>query len=183
MAAAAPTPLLRLTFVCYGNICRSPVGEAVLAAKVRAAALQHLVHVNSCGTYGHDGWPADARSVATASARGYTEISRHRGRCLDARDYDESDLLLALDTDHVEHMLRHAPPAGRRKVRLLMDAVRGGARGVGVPDPYYGSAEDFEAVHAMIETATDALLAVVQAAVEADDPRAALLAALPAPHA
>jgi protein-tyrosine phosphatase len=198
-AMSSPSPvLLRLNMVCTGNICRSPLADAIMAAKVQRAGLGDAVQVTSSGTHAHSGWRADPRSCKVGEARGYN-LDSQVARDLTGADFEECTLLLALDDSHRRYMLRAArTPAQKEKVRLLMEfagysragavGAKGGAGAsaavaqdaeLDVPDPYYGELEDFELVARMVERATDGLLEAVQHALSAPDPAAALLRAVP----
>ncbi len=171
--AALPAPRsaghYRIALVCLGNICRSPMAEAVLSAAVAEAGLTDRVHVTSAGTGDwHVGKPMDARAAATLTAAGY-DASRHRAQQFDAGWLDDHDLVLAMDAANladiesgaesgVEGVGGSAPPA-----RVLMfrdfDPVDPGGE---VPDPYYGGAAGFEEVLAMVERTSAAIVAELQ---------------------
>lgn len=174
---------MRISFVCTGNICRSPTAHWVMVHKLRDAGLEGAVEVVSAGTHAHVGWPADGRSERVAAARGYTDIARHRAAQLVPADYNACDLLLAMDAGHLAHMRRQAP-AHARKLRLLCDYAPHPHAGAEVEDPYYDGSEAFAVVADQVEAACDGLVATIVAALEADDPAAALLSPVaPAPGA
>lgn len=145
----------KVLFVCTGNICRSPSAEGVLRAKAEMRGIE--IFVDSAGTHGyHVGEPPDPRSIKAAAARGY-DISNLRARKLHREDFEKFDLLIALDEGHFKEMQRSCPPELRHKLRRMMNfAPQLGMREV--PDPYYGSARDFELVLNLLDTATDGLL-------------------------
>jgi protein-tyrosine phosphatase len=150
------TAPVRVLMVCLGNICRSPTAHIVFARRVAEAGLQDQVLVDSAGTGDwHIGHPPDARSCAAAAARGY-DMSALRARQVQARDFHEFDLVLAMDENNLRDLQRLAPPQHRHKLRLFMDFADMDERSV--PDPYYGEAEDFQRVLDLVETAADALL-------------------------
>ncbi|MFP5441614.1 MAG: low molecular weight protein-tyrosine-phosphatase [Gammaproteobacteria bacterium] len=144
-------------FVCLGNICRSPTAEGVFRARVAAAGLADRIRIDSAGTAGwHAGKPPDARSIRYAAQRGI-DISALRARQVAPADFLQFDVVLAMDNDNREALLRMAPPAQRHKVALFLDhAPAAGVREV--PDPYYGGAEDFARVLDLVEQAADGLL-------------------------
>lgn len=165
-ASGSPAaPVLSINFVCTGNICRSPSAEVIARVKLAAAGLGELVLVRSCGTAGyHVGEGADSRSVAHAARRGY-DLSSHRASTLIKEHFADYDLLLGLDGGHVRAMLRDAPPAHRRKVKLLGDyATSARFRGTDCPDPYYDGPPAFELVLDHLEDAVDGLVATIAAA-------------------
>lgn len=153
----APVSIL---LVCTGNICRSPTAEAVLRAKADAAGLSDRVAVASCGTHDyHVGDPPDPRAQEHARRRGY-DLSALQASCLSPADFEQHDLVLALDRGHERILKRRAGPhAG--KVRLLMSYASELAVDE-VPDPYYGGPADFERALDLIERACDGLLAALE---------------------
>jgi protein-tyrosine phosphatase len=146
-------------FVCTGNICRSPTAEAVMRALVVKQGLDHLFHIDSAGTHGyHVGDGPDRRSVAAAASRGIS-MKGLVARPVEISDFDQFDLILAMDNGHLRHLRKMQPPGSRAKVALFMDFDRDGRSGRDVPDPYYGAGRGFEDVFDMIEVACGGLLA------------------------
>jgi protein-tyrosine phosphatase len=135
-----------VSFVCMGNICRSPTAEAVMRHLVREAGLAGKISVDSAGTGAwHVGEERDRRSRAVASRRGMpiTGLARQFSRA----DFERFDLVLALDEDNQRDLRRLAPnDEARAKIRLLRSFEPGAAPGSEVPDPYYGGPEGFERV-------------------------------------
>ena len=148
-------------FVCTGNICRSPTAEAVFRACVEKAGLANAITVDSAGTHGyHVGDAPDPRAIEHGRRRGY-DLSRLRARRIDGGDFENFDLLIACDRGHHKILKRLAPPdAGDRVVMFLDYAPELGLSDV--PDPYYGSARDFEHVLDLVERAADGLLTAVK---------------------
>ena len=164
----------RLLFVCLGNICRSPTAEGVMRALVEQAGLQDSIELDSAGTGAwHVGNPPDARAVAAASERGF-EL-HGRARQIKREDFDDFDLMVAMDSENLRELRRLAPGRDEReKVRLLREFDP--ASGVGseappsrpiasrvageldVPDPYYGAAGGFEEVLDLVHAACVGLL-------------------------
>jgi protein-tyrosine phosphatase len=139
----------RVLFVCTGNICRSPTAEGVMRSL--AARMQVPLHVESAGTHDyHVGNPPDRRALHHAQQRGY-DLSAQRARQVRRRDFDEFDLIVAMDRGHLQILQAHCPPQHQGKLRMLVD-------GHDVPDPYYGGAEGFEQVLDMVEAACLGLL-------------------------
>jgi len=153
--------MLKLLFVCTGNICRSPTVEGVFAAQVKRAGLADRVGVDSAGTHGyHIGDPPDRRSQAAAKRRGY-DLSPLRARKLVADDFAAFDYLLAMDREHLDIMRRMAGKS-LGKVALFLDFAEGLA-GAEVPDPYYGDTKGFDHVLDLIEAGSRGLLGHIRA--------------------
>ena len=138
--------MVRLCFVCLGNICRSPTAEAVMLDLVNKAALGAAIEVDSAGTAGyHAGDRPDTRAAATARRRGI-EL-RGRARQFQAKDYDRFDYVLAMDQSNFDDLMELAGSAGaRNKLHLLRSFDAKSPRGASVPDPYYGGDDGFEQV-------------------------------------
>lgn len=149
--------MYKLLFVCTGNICRSPTSEGVLRHKLGAAGLAEAVQVDSAGTHGyHIGEPPDRRSVHTARKRGY-DISTLRARKFSHADFNDFDLILALDSGHLRLLTEQAPPAHHARVALFLEYANHPSY-TEVPDPYYGDQSGFEHVLDLSERACDSLI-------------------------
>lgn len=130
----------RILFVCLGNICRSPLVEAV--ARKRFADIGWDIQVASCGTGGwHAGASADSRMRVAASAAGYA-LDAHRARQLCAADFAHYDLLLAMDLDNLREMRWIAGAQADERTALFLEWA-GVASPREFPDPYYGERADF----------------------------------------
>lgn len=162
---AAASPRLRVLMVCMGNICRSPLAEAVLRTKLAQAGLADLVLVDSAGTSEHHrGEAPDPRGVRCAEARGYS-LKGLRSRPVVAADFDQFDLLLAMDRSNLEGLQRRSPEHAQAKLALLLPYA-GKAGPEEVPDPYYGAVAGFEHVIDLLEPACDALVRDLRARVQ-----------------
>ncbi len=143
---------MKVLFVCLGNICRSPMAEGVFRAEIEKRGLGEQVEIDSAGTSDwHVGEPPDPRAVKAAAARGY-DIGHLRGRQVSANDFAHYDLVLAMDHENLDHLLRMAGPDQVHKVRLFMDFAPS-APEEEVPDPYYGGEEGFAYVLSLLEEA------------------------------
>jgi protein-tyrosine phosphatase len=143
---------VKVLFVCTGNICRSPTAEGVLREMARKRGVE--LHVESRGTHDyHVGDPPDERAQEHAKRRGY-DLSAQRARHLAKQDFDEFDLILAMDHGHLRILQRLCPPQHSGKVRLFIQKSE-------VPDPYYGGPEGFEQVLDLVEAACRDLLAEI----------------------
>jgi protein-tyrosine phosphatase len=149
--------MIKVLFVCTGNICRSPSAEGVFRALISAEGLDGQVGTDSAGTHGyHVGEPPDPRSVATAAKRGIA-MSDLRARKVSAADFGAFDLVLAMDRSHHDILARLCPKGREDRLKLFMSfASRHG--GLDVPDPYYGGADGFERVLDMIEDGAKGIL-------------------------
>ena len=135
----------KLLFVCMGNICRSPAGEAVMRHLIEAGELADQIECDSAGTIAfHTGNPPDQRMHAAAKNRGINTGGQARQICDD--DYYLFDLILTMDDENLEN-IRSMAPAGDypAEVRPFCHFVTG-FTATEVPDPYYGGAQGFETV-------------------------------------
>ena len=156
----SPAKPLRLLFVCLGNICRSPTAEGVMRSLVQRSGLDGSVHVESAGTGSwHVGSPPDPRAAQVGHEHG-TPLEG-RARQVRAEDFEDFDLLIAMDSANASALRRLAPGGRERaKVRLLREFDRASAA-VGeldVPDPYYGASGGFHEVFGLIQAACEGLL-------------------------
>lgn len=141
--------------MCLGNICRSPTAQVVLEQRLAEAGLDDHVVVRSAGTGDwHVDNPMDRRAAATLSAAGY-DPSRHRAQQYDDSWADQEDLVLAMDEDNLADLGGRSPRVGLFRD---FDPVDPGAE---VPDPYYGGADGFAEVLAIVERTSDALVAEI----------------------
>jgi protein-tyrosine phosphatase len=133
---------IRITTVCLGNICRSPIAAAVLAADLSDLG----VEVDSVGTGGwHVGQGADPRAMDALARAGYD--LEHSARQADPEVLAASDLVLAMDAANLRDLQRMGVDA------VLLRSFDPQADGQEVPDPYYGTAADFDEVVAMVQRA------------------------------
>jgi protein-tyrosine phosphatase len=157
-------PSHRLLFVCLGNICRSPTGEAVMRQVVAAEGLAERFTIDSAGTGGwHVGESPDPRSVAAGRSRGI-EIGGS-ARQVTGDDFYEFDLLLAADRHNYRDLAEIAPTDElEAKVRMLraFDPLTT-ADDLDVPDPYYGGPNGFDEVIDLVEAACRGLLTEILA--------------------
>ncbi len=144
----------RILFVCLGNICRSPLAEAVFAELAAQAGAEDF-RIDSAGTSGwHEGAAADARTRAVAAAAGIAVDSRSRP--VRDEDFELFDLLIAMDGENLRELRARCPAHFRGKLRLMREWDPAGPGDV--PDPYYGGASGFEDNLAMLQRCCRALL-------------------------
>ncbi len=153
--------IVRVLFVCMGNICRSPTAEAVFRARVEEAGLVQHILIDSAGTHDyHIGDPPDARAQRAAQQRGY-DMSALRGRQVGLLDFTRFNYVLAMDRANLAILHRLCPQPQRERLGLFLEyASRHDEREV--PDPYYGGADGFERVLDMVEDAAEGLLGHIQ---------------------
>jgi protein-tyrosine phosphatase len=160
---------LRVTTVCWGNICRSPMAEFVLREAFADAGLGDEVVVDSAGTSTEElGRPMDQRTVAALVRHGIPDrgFGQHRARQFTAASFANTDLVLAADHVHDRILRERAPSeADRDKVALLRSfdpaAVASGT--LGMDDPWYGDDSDFDTTFTEIESAAPGIVAHVRA--------------------
>jgi protein-tyrosine phosphatase len=148
----ASPQLFRILFVCSGNICRSPLAEALFKHMAEGAGLGSRFEVDSAGTHGfHQGDRADPRTRRVAKRHGVdvTSIARE----VEDADFDRFDLIVAMDRGHKRELVERAGNATRAKKIRLMREFDPGADGLDVPDPYYDADGAFEKVYAILEAA------------------------------
>ncbi|MFT3789683.1 MAG: low molecular weight protein-tyrosine-phosphatase [Rudaea sp.] len=139
-----------------GNICRSPVVEAVARSRFARAGLD--IEVDSAGTEDyHVGEPPDRRSLASALARGY-DASAHRARQVEADDFARFDKLLVMDRMNLRALTSMAPGENRDRIAMFLPWA-GLEEPHDLPDPYYGHTQDFDNVVTFGERGVDGLIA------------------------
>lgn len=149
----------RIALVCLGNICRSPVADVVVNARIDDAGLAGWVTVDSSGTGGwHVGNPMDRRSAATLTAAGY-DPTQHRARQFTVRHVADHDLVLAMDHANLADLRALGVEPGRLRLFRDFDPDPGDGE---VPDPYYGGEGGFGDVLAMVERTAIGLVAELQ---------------------
>jgi protein-tyrosine phosphatase len=153
---------IRVLFVCLGNICRSPLAEAVFRHQVEERGWAERFEIDSAGTSGwHRGSPPDARSAAEARRRGITLAGGSRK--VVATDLRRFHYVIAMDAEnHAALADLQASAGGTAQVRRLRE-FEPAAASLDVPDPYYGGPRGFEDVHDIVERGCAGLLAHIAA--------------------
>jgi protein-tyrosine phosphatase len=151
---------MKILMVCLGNICRSPIADGLLRKKI---ALQNLnIKVDSAGTSGiHEGEAPDIRMQKVAEDLG-TPISDLKSRKFTVHDFDEFDLILAMDKSNYFNIRQMARTnADKEKVQLILEYTNNQILKE-VPDPYYGGEQGFIDVYNILDEATDILLSKIK---------------------
>lgn len=151
--------MIRIVFVCLGNICRSPLAEGVFQKHVQQLGLTAHFQLDSAGTASyHIGSLADKRSIQVARNHGINLT--HRARAFVADDFTRFDYIVAMDKQNKADILRLQPKEGGAKVVLMrdFDPEQPGAE---VPDPYYGELKDFEEVYQLLERSCTVFLSTL----------------------
>lgn len=148
-------------FVCLGNICRSPVAEAVFRQTVEAAGLADRFDIDSAGTTAyHAGDSPDERSAATAARRGLT--LDHAARQVTEADLERFDFVIAMDRSNLGKLEAIAERVSGSVSLHLLRSFDESASEDEVPDPYFGGPGGFDDVHDMIERACEGLLSHIR---------------------
>ena len=159
----------RVCLVCLGNICRSPMAEAVLRAELAAAGLDRAVVVDSAGTGDwHVGGPMDPGARSALARRGY-DGSAHRARQFQASWLARCDLILAMDARNLADLRRMARVRGtdiqdagiQDSGRIRLFGEVGGLTGSGdgdIPDPWGGDADEFGHVLDLLSAAAPVIV-------------------------
>lgn len=158
--------MLKVLFVCLGNICRSPTAHGVFQGKLKQQVsaegipLVELVRVDSAGTAAwHIGKTPDSRSQLAARKRSY-DLSQLRARQVADEDFETYDYILAMDKANLRDLQARCPRQYQSRLALFLDYAEGSEQEV--PDPYYGGEEGFNQVLDLIEAASDGLIAHLQ---------------------
>ena len=163
----------RVTVVCTGNICRSPMGEFVLRERFEEAGLGDQVVVDSAGTHSWEvGNPADPRTLAVLARNGHDDFGGrdHVARRFDRSWLDQVDLVLAADAGHLRELTTLARTEEQRaKLRRFreFDPVAGRRGELDMDDPYYGDDTAFDQTYAEVVAAADGVVEHVRQALTA----------------
>lgn len=149
--------MIRVLFVCLGNICRSPTAEGVFRDLVGREGLSEKIATDSCGTGGwHIGHPPDERAREEAKRRGI-DIDDLKARKTHSSDFTDFDFIMAMDDSNFKNLTLMCPPEHVSKIYMFLSfASDVGVREV--PDPYYGGPDGFSDVFDMIDAASNGLL-------------------------
>ncbi len=153
--------MIKVLFICMGNICRSPTAHGVFEKLLEDEGLSHVVEVDSAGTHAyHVGEAPDRRATETALRRG-VRLDHLRARKVHIDDFALFDYVLAMDEENLANLRRLCPPQYGDRVRLFLDFADD-APTREVPDPYYGGQSGFDFVLDLVESASVGLLADIK---------------------
>ena len=136
--------MVKILFVCLGNICRSPLAEGIFKHKIEQKNLEDQFLIDSCGTSAyHVGNPADSRMRETAFRYGVLLTSK--ARQLKPADLNEFDYIIAMDNQNLTDILRYKNKHSKSTIHLMREYDLNSPKN-DVPDPYYGGITGFENV-------------------------------------
>ena len=146
--------MMKILMVCLGNICRSPVAEGILKHKALQAGLN--IMVDSAGTSGwHNGEAPDERSQKSTLKKGIN-ISRQKSRQVQMSDFEEFDLIYAMDSSNFDNLKKLAPSKFHPKIKLILEEIYPGKKS-NVPDPYY-TTDGFDEVFDLLDAACEKIV-------------------------
>ncbi|MCF8475114.1 MAG: low molecular weight phosphotyrosine protein phosphatase [Emcibacter sp.] len=154
--------MIKILFVCLGNICRSPTAEGVFRHKLNQVGIRdgylENIYIDSAGTGAyHTGHAPDIRAQQTAQNYG-VDLSKLKARQITRQDFNDYDYILAMDRDNISNMKRMCPKDQQQKIKLFLEYSKNYPTISEVPDPYTGEREDFEYVYNIIDQGSSDLL-------------------------
>ena len=153
--------MVKILFVCMGNICRSPTAEGVFRHLIEQTNASNDILIDSAGTHAyHVGEAPDSRALETARSRNI-DMSQQRARRVNNNDFEEFDYVLAMDESNHQDLVRICPEHLQHKVELFMNYANEFSE-TEVPDPYYGGPSGFDHVFDLVEDASKGLIQKLQ---------------------
>jgi len=151
--------MIKILFVCLGNICRSPAAEAIMKKKCQQAGLSEKIYCDSAGTSGyHQDEPADSRMIEFGLRNGYNLDSLSR-KFEASQDFDRFDLIITMDDENFSIVTNQTHSELFLKNVKTMCSFMTESGITEVPDPYYGGPSGFQKVFNILENACDGLIA------------------------
>jgi protein-tyrosine phosphatase len=146
---------MRVLFVCLGNICRSPLAEAIFIHKVKALGVADRFEADSCSTSNYNvGDGPDHRTLANAAQNGVS--IGHTARQMVRDDFEYFDRILVMDDQNYRNVRSFCDPAHHHKITMMRDFDPNGPGDV--PDPYWGNEQDFQDVFEVLDRSVEALV-------------------------
>lgn len=153
--------MIKVLFVCLGNICRSPLAEAIFNKKIEETGIKNQFKSDSAGTSDfHIGELPDERTIKCATK--YQLTIKHRGRQVNRTDLRDFHYIIAMDDSNLRTLnnLKERFGFNEKQIYLMRDFAEGG-EGQSVPDPYYGGEEGFEEIYTILNESIDGFLGKV----------------------
>lgn len=151
--------MLKILFVCHGNICRSPMAEFVMKDLVQKAGLSHQIQVDSAATSSEE----IGKSIHYGTRRKLQEkgipFDDHRARRMTKRDYETYDLLIGMETMNIRNMMRITQGDPLHKISRILDHT---PHPRDIDDPWYTG--NFDITYEQIREGCEALLQKLSAA-------------------
>ncbi len=154
--------MIKVLFVCLGNICRSPLAEAIFNQKIQALGLSRKFKSDSAGTSDyHIGELPDERSIQCAQRKGLK--INHRGRQVNRTDFRDFDYIIVMDESNLKNLqaLKHKYNFSDKEIFLMRDFVPG-EEGLSVPDPYYGDEKGFDEIFQILDESIESFLTKIK---------------------
>jgi protein-tyrosine phosphatase len=146
---------MKILMVCLGNICRSPLAEGILKHKLKENGIEAFVDSAGTGGY-HIGALPDERSIEIAHKYNI-DIKDQRARKVRSIDFEEFDLIFAMDTYNYQDLRKFAKDDELGKIKMILNESHS-SKNMSVPDPYYGGKDGFENVYQMLDLACDKII-------------------------
>ena len=149
--------MVKVMFVCMGNICRSPTAHGVFRKLVHDEGFAKHIYIESSGTHAyHVGESPDQRAQHTARGRGI-DLSDLRAQKVKTSDFENFDYVLAMDDDNYSILESVCPTRYRDKLHMFLDFAPAASLRE-VPDPYYGGPGGFDHVFDLVAEGSRGLL-------------------------